>query len=223
MVHESFLTSRSEFFRRALNGNWQEAETRVIKLPDDDPEIVALYINFVYTGQLSTAKINEKRISALGLLEFYDCIEEEHDTLFSIFILGEKLQDVKAKNATMAAMLDLSRSRRPDSCWLMPTVRTINRIYENTPPGSLIRRFIVRIWSSCSLRSIVNSANLMHEDFKEDVIQLAEKNYKPVKFNISATSGLERYLEKEETWSAATATYSQALNPKKPYHRPYGH
>jgi len=60
MVHESFLTSRSEFFRRALNGNWQEAETRVIKLPDDDPEIVALYINFVYTGQLSTAKIKEK-------------------------------------------------------------------------------------------------------------------------------------------------------------------
>lgn len=27
MAHESFLTARSEFFRRAMDGNWKEAET----------------------------------------------------------------------------------------------------------------------------------------------------------------------------------------------------
>jgi len=197
MVHESFLTSRSEFFRRALNGNWQEAETRVIKLPDDDPEIVALYINFVCTGQLSTAKMKEKKMRTLDLSELHDCIEKEYDTLFSIFILGEKLQDIKAKNATVTAMMDLSCSRSTDNCWSMPTVRTVNRIYENTPPGSLMRHFIVRMWGSCTLRSIVDSANSMHRDFKEDVVQFAEKNYKPVKFNISATNGLWPYLETE--------------------------
>ncbi|CAN9097586.1 unnamed protein product [Alternaria sp. RS040] len=30
IAHEAFLTSRSEFFRRAMNGNWKEAKTRII-------------------------------------------------------------------------------------------------------------------------------------------------------------------------------------------------
>jgi hypothetical protein len=46
-AHESFLTSRSEFFRRAMNGNWKEAETRIINLLDDEGKIFARYINYV--------------------------------------------------------------------------------------------------------------------------------------------------------------------------------
>jgi hypothetical protein len=55
VAHESFLTMRSEFFRRAMNGAWEEADTRVVKLPEDDPDIFALYINYVYTAQLAIA------------------------------------------------------------------------------------------------------------------------------------------------------------------------
>lgn len=35
-VHPSLLTYHSEYFRRALNGSWKEAEDRIIKLDDVD-------------------------------------------------------------------------------------------------------------------------------------------------------------------------------------------
>jgi len=43
VAHESFLTSRSEFFCRAMNGSWEEAESRMVKLPEDKPAIFAIY------------------------------------------------------------------------------------------------------------------------------------------------------------------------------------
>ncbi|KAF2024703.1 hypothetical protein EK21DRAFT_117548 [Setomelanomma holmii] len=38
-VHESLITTRSPFFKKAMTGNWKEAQERVVKLPDDEPVI----------------------------------------------------------------------------------------------------------------------------------------------------------------------------------------
>jgi hypothetical protein len=46
-AHEWFLTARSEIFRRAMNGNWSESESRVVNLPEDSSHIFTLYINYV--------------------------------------------------------------------------------------------------------------------------------------------------------------------------------
>lgn len=35
-MHESIICARSEFFRRAMTGDWLEKEQRLIKLPEDD-------------------------------------------------------------------------------------------------------------------------------------------------------------------------------------------
>ncbi|KAF7575259.1 BTB domain containing protein [Pyrenophora tritici-repentis] len=126
MVHGSFLTKRSEFFRRALNGSWKEAETRIINLPDDEPEIVALYVNFVYTGQLSTApeigNKNNNNQDSIGLTkyEFLDYIHDAYDTLFSIFIFAEKIQDIKTKNAIVVAVLCLLKTKGPEDTLTVP-------------------------------------------------------------------------------------------------------
>lgn len=48
------LTARSEYFRRAMNGRWTEAETRTIDLTEDDPEAFALYLNLVYKNHVPT-------------------------------------------------------------------------------------------------------------------------------------------------------------------------
>ncbi|KAI4697602.1 uncharacterized protein J4E84_000734 [Alternaria hordeiaustralica] len=70
IAHESSLTSRSEFFRRAMNGNWQEADTRVINFPDDEPDTFALYISYVYIGGLSVISKTAQELRMLDKVEF---------------------------------------------------------------------------------------------------------------------------------------------------------
>jgi hypothetical protein len=42
-AHEALLTSHSEFFRCAMNGRWEEADTRTVKLPEYDG-LIHLYV-----------------------------------------------------------------------------------------------------------------------------------------------------------------------------------
>ncbi|KAH7085601.1 hypothetical protein BKA63DRAFT_21189 [Paraphoma chrysanthemicola] len=94
-AHESFLIARSEFFHCAMKGRWEESNTRVIKFPDDQYTIFALYLNFVYTGQLVTMRKSEEERSDFISKDMWD----EYDDLFRLYILAEKLQDVTTKNA----------------------------------------------------------------------------------------------------------------------------
>ena len=41
-IHEALLTTRSKFFERAMRKGWKEAEHKLVKLPEDDPETFAL-------------------------------------------------------------------------------------------------------------------------------------------------------------------------------------
>jgi hypothetical protein len=92
-VHEGIICTRSEFFRRAMNGNWAESEERVVKLPDDDPEIFAAYINLVYTNNVATNETKEPKTT--------DQLSDEHIVLAKLYVLSEKLCDKAAKNAAI--------------------------------------------------------------------------------------------------------------------------
>ena len=54
-VHNKVL-SKLPFFVAALNGNFLEATTRVINMPEDNPEIVAKLMQFLYTGSYTIAE-----------------------------------------------------------------------------------------------------------------------------------------------------------------------
>jgi hypothetical protein len=95
-VHESFICARSEFFRRAMNGNWAESEERLVKLSEDDPEIFAIYINHVYTNNIAT---NSCEGSKAG-----DLIRHELLMLSNLYILCENLCDKAGKNAMVEAI-----------------------------------------------------------------------------------------------------------------------
>jgi hypothetical protein len=49
-IHEALLTTRSKFFAKAMGKGRKEAKEKVVKLPDDEQEIFALYASLVYTG-----------------------------------------------------------------------------------------------------------------------------------------------------------------------------
>ncbi|KZM22577.1 uncharacterized protein EKO05_0009545 [Ascochyta rabiei] len=113
-VHESFLTARSEFFRRAMNGNWREPGTQIINLLDDEPEIFALYLNFVYKNGLPTIALLEEEFRTLSLREVLHRFHKEHETMFKLYILAEKFQDGMANDEAITAIFQLSHIHDSD-------------------------------------------------------------------------------------------------------------
>ncbi|KAJ5737406.1 uncharacterized protein N7483_002531, partial [Penicillium malachiteum] len=49
-VHSMVLCNQSGFFEKALSGQFQESQSRVINLPEDDPDIVKKMLDFCYRG-----------------------------------------------------------------------------------------------------------------------------------------------------------------------------
>ncbi|KAK3070786.1 hypothetical protein LTS18_015014, partial [Coniosporium uncinatum] len=52
-VHESMLMS-SSFMKAALSGEWEEARSGIVKLPDEKPEVFSTYTQWLYQGVVAT-------------------------------------------------------------------------------------------------------------------------------------------------------------------------
>jgi hypothetical protein len=60
-IHEDIICACFEFFCRAMNGSWIEQAEPIVKLLEDDLKIFATYINIVYTDQLATNQLDNRR------------------------------------------------------------------------------------------------------------------------------------------------------------------
>ena len=122
-AHETLLCGRSEFFRRALNGHWAEADENIVRLPEDKPEAFERYLEALYTNILSVS----------GPISFAPLAE--------VYVLAEKLVDIDTKNTIMRAMLTYSKN------W-MAINDTIKILYAGTPPSSPARRLVVESFAN---------------------------------------------------------------------------
>ncbi|KAI8689635.1 BTB domain-containing protein [Fusarium sp. Ph1] len=52
-AHRAIICTQSSFFDRALSSNFKEAASRVVELPDDDPDVLERFLEFLYTGAYS--------------------------------------------------------------------------------------------------------------------------------------------------------------------------
>ncbi|KAI4959674.1 hypothetical protein J4E86_003397 [Alternaria arbusti] len=199
IAHESFLTSRSEFFRRAMNGNWQEADTRTINFPDDDPGIFALYLNHLYTGQLPITTKTKEELKILTPADFTILVTEQYHAVFSVFVLGEKLQDLSTKNAMMEAALATTKLQGPAGRWQTPTARTANMVYNGTPASSLARSFLTDTWTALPIDNILVKFNQLHTDMRSDLGKSLRDRYNILLQtigNIAEKKGIAAYQEK---------------------------
>ncbi|RSL45495.1 hypothetical protein CEP53_010764 [Fusarium sp. AF-6] len=58
-THRAIVCSQSSFFKKALSSNFKEGVSGTIDLPDDDPKIVKLFLEFLYTGTYSDEDADE--------------------------------------------------------------------------------------------------------------------------------------------------------------------
>ncbi|KAF2130050.1 hypothetical protein P153DRAFT_431113 [Dothidotthia symphoricarpi CBS 119687] len=194
VVHESFLTARSEFFRRAMNGSWEEAESRVVKLPQDEPEIFALYLNHVYTGRLPSISKTEEELSALAIGEFRTITTAEYDEMVGLFILADKFQDVASKNAAITSIFEISLHIRSDGKFKIPSPAQVRIMYRHTSEGANIRRLVVDLWSSMSPEHIFEYASRLPQDFLRDLAVALRRDRKHAD-NTARANGAKSYIE----------------------------
>ena len=129
-VHEDIVKASSEFVRLALRGDWKEASTRRIPLPDDEPAVFSVYQHWLYNGLIHTAR--------QGLTAPSES-DDEYELLAKAYILGEKIMDVAFKNSVMDAIVEKVGQGTFNK-------KLTSLVWDNTPPASPLRRLWVDVY-----------------------------------------------------------------------------
>lgn len=138
-VHMALLTARSDFFKKALNGKWMEAEEKIVRLPEDDPTVFAAYVHHLYTGELA---VQADKQQSVGIL-----VDEQYRNSCSLYVFAEKILDVETKNAVIHAMLEMARTKQINGQTYGPSSDDVNTIYKGTVVGSPARRLMVDLYT----------------------------------------------------------------------------
>ncbi|RDW84922.1 hypothetical protein BP6252_02512 [Coleophoma cylindrospora] len=54
LLHKKLLVTQSEYFNKALNGPFREAEENTIYLKEDDPDAIGILVSWLYAGSIPT-------------------------------------------------------------------------------------------------------------------------------------------------------------------------
>lgn len=141
-VYHDILTERSGFFTAARSSRWTQDSQKPTDLTDHDPEDFSNYLQLVYGGgciqpceelsQFAKGYPNQAVtdvISELGSAHYM--------ALFKLYILADKLEDLKSANLIMDDIL-LFGGKYTRMLGSMPT----NFVYDRTPPNSTLRNLI---------------------------------------------------------------------------------
>lgn len=185
LLHEGILCARSEFFRRALNGNWNEKKEQLVKLPEDDSQTFAFYVSFIYTNVVSDTKALQTMTP--------DGFQAHILAVVKLYVLAEKLQDRQAKNEALRTVLsDTAERSFADS---LPNAEIVQFMYNNTLQGSLGRRLMVDLWNDVHAASIIKQREGICKEFFVDLAHALLGERPSRKRNGALFYGAEEYCE----------------------------
>lgn len=160
-AHEGILSKHSAFFRAALHKEWIEGQTRRVHLPDDEPELMYAYIQWIYSRKFSTDITRD----ASG--------EPRFNKLAKLYVLGEKLLDGDFQDNVANAMILPSRAEGIHK--VSPGEDAIDIIYTSASRSSPARQLLVDMWVAYGCSSWVQRDEgegwKVHQDFKDDLVE----------------------------------------------------
>ena len=180
-AHKDALVSNTPFFAKALRDyepdrptiatSWIEAETGVIKLPEDKPEVFANYLEVVYRGAApsfkapDSANLQKDAYNA----EFMTRVWKYQASLCRIYVFAEKVQDIAAKKVLLAAMVCSTKLENKDGTRYLPIDEQVNVIYSGIPSSDPMRRFLTDCHVSFG-RKDWPKASLYHPEFLDELL-----------------------------------------------------
>ena len=158
IVYKNVLCAGSSFFRAYCSERWQERDNDTIRLPNDDPKIAKIYLEWLVTGNLS-------EYFQIG----HPVIEEEPHRLYTLaatlYVFGDCVDDTDFKNALVNETFSIA-----DRTKTFP-VKIPSFVYENTTLKCPYRRLVVDLWVTFArCRAVEEHANDLPREFLVDVV-----------------------------------------------------
>lgn len=136
IVHEALLRQHSVFFESATKEEWMENRDRTIPLPTDDPDVVDLYMQWIYTTKLPTRQPKSEVTDN----------DEVFSLLINAFVFGDKIQDGNFRDGTIDALVRTVHTPAQDGTHYYPGIRRLDQAYKGTMKGSPLRRLLTDMY-----------------------------------------------------------------------------
>ena len=130
LVHEDTLFEASPVFHAAFNPRFQEGAERVMRLPEEHPEIFNVFVDSLYTQTVNSDLLPSEN---LGWVNGTSYMQIAH-----LYFLADKYDVVFLQRKILEAFFAQVRSQRE----LFPDKETIAYIYANTNRRAPIRKLI---------------------------------------------------------------------------------
>jgi hypothetical protein len=152
LAHGGYLSQHSSFFEAALKKEWVEGQSRIVKLLEEEPYMVAQYLDFTYTKTLPTdsTKDDSRKGEVFGVLT-------------KLFALGERLLDSNLRNAILKEIIRFTTIGKCHH----PNKTSIRDIYNCTTATSPARRLMVDLYVYRGLADWLHAD--MHPEFLLDL------------------------------------------------------
>ena len=148
-VHKATICAKSKFFQAALSRDWKEAKEATVSLPDLEPHEFAIFVHWMYTGEIDGEE--------LGFDPPHFCGDDRvYSVPLSAFVAGDLLEAESLRNDAMTELIRVERSQDK-----LASTATISHYWRKTAESSPLRRWLVDLHAS-----VANESFLM---------QLAEK------------------------------------------------
>ncbi|TVY71183.1 hypothetical protein LSUE1_G008210 [Lachnellula suecica] len=140
LVYKDIACRGSKVFERAFNGGFEEGRTQTYELDDVDPDTFRYFSEWLYSQKLTLMnhEILDKSTWTEAEIQAHniECSQEDKH-LVGLWILGDKFDVVALQNYAIDQM-----ERVRIKCGFMG-ITCAQSIYENTMPGSPLRRLVV--------------------------------------------------------------------------------
>lgn len=158
-MHTALLCEASPYFTASVTEEWKEGRERRVPMIEDEPAIIELYVQWLCTRQIFSRRPMPET----------ENIQEELLLLVKSFVLGEKLQDCRFRDAIIDALIACVGTEAADGFAHYPSIPIVNLAYEGTPESSPLRRLLVDMYFfNGTLKWASNRAN---PDFLTDLVR----------------------------------------------------
>ena len=121
-VHKQLLCNSSTYFNVALNNGFAETRDQIVRLDDEDPDIILTFILWLYEGKLNKETLPLDQPS--GMLDRY---------LFKLYVLSDKRGIGRLANDTitmLASFWSQSQVNLSEVAWIITLVSRNSKLYE---------------------------------------------------------------------------------------------
>lgn len=127
-VHKTIISSKSKFFRAALERSFKEGVENQVRLPEEDPELFSHYLSWVYGNNSMQLYHGDDKTYA--------------NKLCHLWLLAGKLGSEKLENLIIDM---ICRCAMEYSGPFLPNIEVINLIWDTTQCHSGLRQFPVDV------------------------------------------------------------------------------